>query len=89
MELLAAYRVMWARQAGLPAPPLPKPKVLCAHLGEPTGERRQCPTCSGTVLVKLTACTVHGVCSVGKKIDGIACCVDCSDYAEPTPPGCP
>jgi hypothetical protein len=37
-----------------PGPP-PKPRRLCLHLGEQIG-LRECPTCRGTVRVKVFAC---------------------------------
>lgn len=61
--------------------PPPKKYSACINLGELTGERRQCPSCNGNVEVKLMTCSVYGSCTIGKKIDGIACCQGCPDYA--------
>lgn len=62
------------------------PVAPCVHRGEPTGEAIQCPTCEGNVALKVLACTVHGECTVAKKVDGKACCQGCPDYAPPSPP---
>ena len=56
----------------------PANKAPCSHLGEPTGEVRECKTCSGKVTLKVLACDVRGKCTVAKPIDGIACCKTCT-----------
>lgn len=64
-----SYRKMWDG--------LKKPLVStlpCAHLGEVTGETVQCPSCRGTVLLKLFECGVYGQCTLKKDIEGVACC---------------
>src|SRR5581483_7077040 len=48
----------------------------CRHLGAETGERRECPSCTGNVQIKLFACAKHGVCSVARNV-GAACCATC------------
>ena len=56
------------------------PPARCAHLGQPTGEEIDCPTCGGRkVRLKVLACAVHGRCLPAKKLDGIACCQGCPD----------
>jgi hypothetical protein len=58
----------------------------CVHLGEPTGRTVGCETCTGNISLKVLACAVHGECTVGKRVDGVACCSDrkagrCPDFA--------
>jgi hypothetical protein len=50
----------------------------CKHLGEQNGEET-CATCHGNVRIKTFECGVHGRCTLGKKLDGIACC-PCQQY---------
>ncbi|HLN29919.1 MAG TPA: hypothetical protein VK395_19405 [Gemmataceae bacterium] len=58
--------------------------LACVHLGEATGELRECPTCEGNVKIKLMCCAIFGTCTIGEKIDGIACCADpCPCYQAP------
>ncbi len=68
------YQRLW----GLPV----KHVSLCAHLGEPTGELRQCVPCQGNVSLKLLGCAVHGACTTSKQLDGVKCCKGCSDFRE-------
>lgn len=51
----------------------------CAHLGAEL-RREQCPTCSGSVQVKVFACAIHGEATLAKPIDGVACCQRCGNY---------
>lgn len=86
------WRERWqAQQEGRELPPLETPAKVsayvqpvaqepCIHLGEPTGERRECDSCQGKVEIKLRACGVYGNCTTHKRIDGIACCVGCPRY---------
>ncbi len=53
----------------------------CRHLGADTGGTVPCPSCRGTVRVKLFACGVHGTCTAAKSVAGHACCHTCPDYA--------
>lgn len=76
------YLAKWRGEA-IPAPP-PRAKAealpACPHLGAPTGETVGCKTCSGTVRLKVFGCSVHGTCTIGKKVAGVAgCCRGCSD----------
>lgn len=63
----------------------------CLHLGDATGERRACPTCpkgpqgQDKTFAKIHRCAVHGACTLGKKIDGVACCDGCPDRAAAPP----
>jgi hypothetical protein len=65
--------------------PQPVPKTArnlpCVALREATGELVQCPTCSGTVNLKVYSCEIHGSCTLGKKVEKYPCCVQCPDYA--------
>lgn len=52
----------------------------CPHLGAPTGETVECPTCFGRVRLKVLACTVHGRCTIGTRAAGVpGCCAGCPD----------
>jgi hypothetical protein len=52
----------------------------CRHLGADTGGRRLCDSCGGRVELKVMACGVHGMCTAGKRVDGVACCTGCPDW---------
>ena len=60
----------------LPSRPAKQP---CIHFGEQNG-LIDCSTCQGTVKLKTFACAVHETCTLGKRLDGIACCAGCDDY---------
>lgn len=62
------------------APHSAQRKEACALRGEATGETVTCPSCRGTVELKLFTCQPHGKCTVGKPVDGIACCLTCHEY---------
>lgn len=62
------YRTLW----GEPAP-------KCIYLGDDTGERVKCPTCRGNVELFVFSCLLHGKCTQGKKVSGIASCEHCRD----------
>lgn len=51
----------------------------CAHLG-PELERRRCPTCMGSVLVKVFACAELGSCQLKPKLAGVPSCEQCALY---------
>jgi len=62
--------------------PAPAPRsVQCRHLGLDTQRRESCRTCAGKVELKVLECGVFGVCTVAKKVPGIACCNGCPDYS--------
>lgn len=64
-------------------PPPPRnctDNVPCEYLGAPVGTQ-ECQGCRGTVRIKLFACEVHGQCTLGKRLDMLACCAQCGDYA--------
>lgn len=62
----------------------------CVHLGKETGEKRTCSSCKGNVEIKLFSCGAHGECTIGRKLEGVACCVGCpqrrSGVVVPDPP---
>lgn len=55
--------------------------VRCEYLGDDTGERITCPSCTGHVQLKVFSCGVHGTCTLRQKVEGTACCYqDCQHY---------
>jgi len=57
-----------------------KPAERCQYLGSLHSEKG-CDSCQGKVRIKLFDCAVHGQCSIGKALPGIACCASCPDYS--------
>ena len=57
-----------------------KPYSPCQHRGDST-RQQECDTCAGKTRIKIFACAIHGECTLAKKLDGIACCAGCKDYA--------
>lgn len=55
-------------------------KLPCRHLGEATGEKVLCQTCTGRVQLTVLKCEVYGSCTVSKQAPGKACCATCPDY---------
>lgn len=56
-------------------------RAACAHRGDLL-RTEPCRTCSGTVRVKVLACTVHGECTLGNKLPGLTWCLGrCDDWA--------
>jgi hypothetical protein len=53
--------------------------IRCVHLGDPTGEVRECETCAGRVRLKVRACSVHGTCTEGQPVAGSVFCGTCPD----------
>jgi hypothetical protein len=74
------YAALFGSRAASPALP-------CSHLGAPTGWTVDCPTCpgKGKVSLKLFHCTKHEKCTIGKKVEGVACCVGCPDHSGRQP----
>lgn len=66
---------------------LRKPVETCTKLGADTGETVECPSCRGTVQLKLYTCETYGTCTLGKAVKGVACCANgaCPGYTAPTP----
>ena len=46
----------------------------CVNLGNDTGQTVECPSCRGTIRLKLFECRVFGQCTIAKKVNGVACC---------------
>ena len=46
----------------------------------PLLREEECPSCYGMVKLKVFGCEKHGQCTIGKKLDGMACCAECPDY---------
>ena len=57
----------------------------CIHLFPVVLRLVECPTCNGSVNLKVFACEKHGECTIGKKLDGLACCATCGDYEASQP----
>jgi hypothetical protein len=76
-RMLAAKRVQ-----ALPVEALQqKPRGACQHLGPVSGERVDCPSCSGKVALKVLTCAVHGKCLPQRQVPGVPYCGTCKDYA--------
>lgn len=59
------------------------PSQTCSHLG-PELHTVECPTCAGTVHLKVFACDLHQQCTRLKKIKDIAGCSTCEDFSATT-----
>lgn len=83
------YRQLWRRlAAGEPA--RPRTDSSCAHFGPDTGRQVEtlCGSCgdaSRLVRLNVFACDVHGACTPGTKVAGVACCKGCQER-KPRPP---
>lgn len=66
-----------------PEPVKPAPRVdTCCHIGEEL-RLENCPSCCGTVRLKVFGCAIHGECTISKKVGSIMCCTKpttCADY---------
>lgn len=56
------------------------PAIDCVYRGKQIGFAH-CPSCRGSVRLKVFECDVHGACTVGRSVPGIRCCSECDDYA--------
>lgn len=56
-----------------------QPRAVCQFRGELVDEI-ECPSCRGTVMLKVFDCAQHERCTVGKPIGEMACCVTCEKY---------
>lgn len=68
-----------ARHVRRNCPKKKQPPGPCAHLGAEV-RQQECDSCAGKTQIKVFACAVHGECTLGKKLDGLACCAGCKDY---------
>lgn len=75
VETREDYRELWGIPPGVVTPK----QKYCLHLGPFTGERRECPSCNGTVRLSVYSCGVHELCTLGKEVEGVACCKSCTD----------
>jgi len=78
-----AYRALWDAPG-----PDPGRTRSCRHRGE-TRREQECPTCRGVVRLKVFACELHGECTIGRSLAGVACCATCPDYEAGPPAGLP
>lgn len=85
-RLCQQYAADPAFRAAIDAVVHPKPLGPCRHMGMPTGKTKTCPTCTGHVELKLIECAKHRHCTLGKKVEGVACCVGCKDHESPPIP---
>ncbi len=60
-------------------PPIRKP-LACINIGAETGEQIGCPSCQGSVKVKLFNCKIYGKCSPYKALPNVKHCISCQDY---------
>jgi len=74
-----AYREHWDDS------PAPAEPLACRHRGSATGAAVLCPSCHGTVSLKLFACALFGNCTLARQAT-VACCATCPDR-EPPPSG--
>lgn len=51
----------------------------CTHRGAEV-DRIQCPTCSGTVMLKVFSCPKHDRCCIGRTVNEIQSCATCADH---------
>lgn len=51
----------------------------CRHRG-PATRRAGCPTCKGSVQLKIFACALHGECTPVTSLGDLPCCAGCNDY---------
>lgn len=65
-----------------PTPLVLKPTLplACVHLGSEL-RKVNCPSCRGTVSLKVLSCSVYGETCIGKKVEGVAgCCLGCPSH---------
>lgn len=58
---------------------------FCGRLGE-LMRSEECGDCTSKPKIKVFACALHGECTLGKPLDGLACCATCADYSDTSPP---
>ena len=68
-----------ARHVRRNCPKKKQPPGPCLHLGDST-RQQECDTCAGKTRIKVFTCSIHGECTLGKKLDGLACCAGCKEY---------
>lgn len=53
----------------------------CIHRREEIGQQK-CPTCVGTVSVKIFLCLIHKSCQLGNKLADTHSCLDCLNFQK-------
>ena len=41
----------------------------------------ECDSCAGKTKLKVFACALLGECTIGKQVEGVACCATCPHYS--------
>jgi len=77
------YRRLWDRWAGIGGDQVAD-QLPCIHRGAEV-RKQECPSCVGSVGLSVFACAVHGECTLGKQLEGVARCRGCR-AREPHPP---
>jgi hypothetical protein len=60
-------------------------QLPCIHRGAEL-RKQSCPTCRGTVQIKIYACAIHGECELSGRLMGVRCCAQCDDFEAPKRP---
>ena len=55
----------------------------CIHRSQNHLRLKDCPTCAGSVKIKVFNCVLYKECTIQQQIDNIKCCASCSDYENP------
>src|ERR1700691_192573 len=77
-----AKQIQVAPEKPIASAPINRKPLDCAKRGEATGKTVVCATCGGNVQVKLFGCDEFGDCTLGKKVEGHACCNDNGKICE-------
>lgn len=79
LEVLAAKIT-----SGVKVPAKRGKRGVCGARGAPTGESVECPSCAGTVQLKLFSCDAgFGDCTLERSVPGKACCATCNGFRPP------
>jgi len=85
----AGYFRLWEQGRGPGQGAVRQPQLVaplpCRHLGESV-RKEACRACRGHVQVKVFACALHGECTLGRMLQGTACCARCPDYSNDQAP---
>jgi FkbM family methyltransferase len=69
------------RAGSAPGAPRPLPVLDdCPHRGPATGATVRCPTCSGTVRLKLFRCALRDECTTTTPVGQVPCCATCPQH---------
>jgi hypothetical protein len=83
-EKLTAHRAGTVHHSSAPVRPFAPTATgaSCVHRADDATRTETCPTCSGTVALKVFPCAVHGECTITRRVAGVAgCCATCTDRA--------